>query len=196
MNIITRIHIAWADGRMRRRQRKLYDRMKQVGQNVYLCRDWYFSAAHKVEMGSHIWIGEQFYARAEGGLTIGSGTIISRCVEIWTVNHNYDSPDLQAIPYDRRMVERPVSIGENVWIGTHALILPGAVIGEGAVIGAGAVVRGHVPPLAIVTGNPGQITGYRSEETYRKLKEEGKVYLDMEYDFDRSSLRKTQWWGR
>lgn len=193
MNCITKMHIALADWRMRRKQYKLYAGMKQVGRNVYICPGWYISGAAKIEIGSHVWIGENFYVRAEGGVTIGSGTIVSRNVEIWTANHNYCAEDLMTIPYDRRMIYKPVHIGENVWIGTHALILPGAQIGEGAVIGAGAVVSGAVPAMAVVGGNPAQVIKYRDKEQYESLKAQGKIYLDVEYDYDRSSLRKTEY---
>ena len=90
----------------------------------------------------------------------------------------------------------PISIGENVWVGTHALFLPGVTIGEGAVIGAGSVVTKDVPPLAVVGGNPSSILKFRDSETYYKLKAKGKIYLDIEYDYDRSSLRKSDYWRK
>lgn len=194
MTILTRLHIAYADWRTRQKNQKLYRNMKRVGRNVHICPGRCFSGLNKVEIGDHVWIGDNFYARAEGGLSIGSGTIISRNVEVWTSNHNYQSDDLQAIPYDRRMVRKAVMIGENVWIGTHVLILPGAQIGEGAVVGAGAVVSGKVPPLAVVGGNPARVIKYRNKEQYEALKAQGKIYLDVEYDYDKSSLRKTEDW--
>ncbi|MBE6971989.1 MAG: acyltransferase [Ruminococcaceae bacterium] len=193
MRIITRLHIALADWRLRKKQRKLYVQMQAVGRNVHICPGWNISSAAKMSLGSHVWIGENFYARAEGSVSIGSGTIISRNVEVWTANHNYDSEDLQTIPYDRRMVYKAVTIGENVWIGTHVLILPGAEIGEGAVIGAGTVVSGVIPPMAVVGGNPAKVIKYRDRETYERLKAEGTIYLDVEYDYDKSSLRKTEY---
>lgn len=52
-------------------------------------------------------------------------------------------------------------IGNDVWIGTRAMILSGINIGDGAVIGAGAVVASDVPPYAIVAGNPAKIIRYR-----------------------------------
>ncbi|WP_158971673.1 CatB-related O-acetyltransferase [Chachezhania sediminis] len=55
-------------------------------------------------------------------------------------------------------------IGHDVWIGQGARILPGVVIGSGCIIGAGAVVAGHVPPYAIVTGNPGKVLRRRFDE--------------------------------
>ena len=50
-----------------------------------------------------------------------------------------------------------VVIGENVWIGDKATILPGVSIGDGAVIGANAVVTKDVPPYSVVVGNPAKI---------------------------------------
>lgn len=55
-------------------------------------------------------------------------------------------------------------IGNDVWIGSHALILGGVKIGDGAVIGAGAVVTKDVPPYAIVGGVPSRVIRYRFNE--------------------------------
>lgn len=54
-----------------------------------------------------------------------------------------------------------VVIGNNVFIGAYALILPGVHIGNGAIIGSGTVVRKNVPPYAIVIGNPGKVIGFK-----------------------------------
>lgn len=196
LNIRTRINIAIADYFERRRLYKLYASMKSVGRNVHICKNHCISALKNVELGDHVWIGDHFFAKAEGGVTIGSGTILSRNVEIWTSNHCYDADDLQSIPYDKRMVTKPVVIGENVWIGTHVIILPGVTIGEGAVIGAGAVVAKDIPPYAVAGGNPAKVLKYRNIEKYEELKAQGKIYLDVEYDYDRSSLRKSEYWRK
>ena len=61
-------------------------------------------------------------------------------------------------------------IGNDVWIGTRAIILRGVVIGDGAVIGAGSIVTKSVPDYAIVAGVPAKVLGYRlDEETRNKL---------------------------
>jgi len=57
-----------------------------------------------------------------------------------------------------------VVIGNRVWIGYRAIILPGITIGDGAVVGAGAVVTEDVEPFAIVAGNPARKIGERSKE--------------------------------
>jgi virginiamycin A acetyltransferase len=56
-------------------------------------------------------------------------------------------------------------IGNDVWIGRDAVILPGITIGDGAIIGAHAVVSRDVPPYAVVVGNPARIARRRFSET-------------------------------
>lgn len=164
--------------------------MKSVGRNVHICPGYTVTSPQNVEIGSNVWIGKNLYAAGEGGISIGSGCILSRNIEILTSNHNYNSDDLMMIPYDARMVYKPVKIGENVWIGSRVMILPGVTIGEGSVIGAGAVVVKDIPNCAVVEGNPAYVIKYRNVEKYNELKSNNKIYLDIEYDYDRSSLRK------
>lgn len=191
MKLITRINIAIADYFDRKRRYKLTSKFKSCGRNVEIGKNCEISSMGKFELGSHCWIGNNFYAKADGGITIGSGTIISRNCEIWTSNHNYDSDDLQCIPYDRRMINKPVVIGENCWLGSRVTIIPGVTIGEGVVVGAGSVVTKDIPDYAVVGGNPAKIIKYRNIEKYKELKEKGLIYLDIEYDYDKSSLRKS-----
>jgi acetyltransferase-like isoleucine patch superfamily enzyme len=47
-----------------------------------------------------------------------------------------------------------VTIGDNVWIGRRAIIMPGVTIGEGSVISSGAVVMNDIPPFTVAAGNP------------------------------------------
>ncbi len=56
---------------------------------------------------------------------------------------------------------RDMTIGNDVWLGFEAKVLPGANIGNGVIVGAGAVVRGTIPDYAIVTGNPARIVRMR-----------------------------------
>lgn len=177
MNKLTKLHIQIHDYFERKRLYKLYSAFGSVGRNVHMHKKCTVSGRKQLIIGDNVWTGENFFVKAEGGVKIGSGTIISRNCEIWTSNHNYNSDDLQCIPYDKRMVKKPVNIGENVWIGSRVTILPGVNIGEGAVIG----------------GNPAKVIKYRNLELYDKLKQEGRIYLDVEYDYDKSSLRKSQW---
>lgn len=193
MTLRNRFNI-WLAGLVERRKlRRFFAGLASVGRNVYLSKGYSISSPNKLSVGSNTWIGENFFAKCEGGVIIGSGVIISRGAEIWTANHNYDCEDLQSLPYDRRFILKPVKIGDNVWIGSRVTIVPGVSIGEGAVVGAGAVVTHDIPRLAVVGGNPARVIKYRNEEVYEKLKAGNRIYLDLEYDYDRSTLRKSEY---
>lgn len=79
-----------------------------------------------------------------------------------TLGHDPRSPDFADRGGD-------VVIGDRVWIGYRAIILPGITIGEGAVVGAGAVVTRDVPPYTIVAGNPAKIIGERPKDLQYRL---------------------------
>lgn len=65
---------------------------------------------------------------------------------------------------------RYVIVGNDVWIGTRAILLPEVKVGDGAIVGAGAVVTHNVPPYAIVVGVPAKVIGFRySKEQIDKL---------------------------
>jgi acetyltransferase-like isoleucine patch superfamily enzyme len=152
---------------------------RSIGDNVIIEESNAFVDAQNIVIGNNVYIGFEGFFVGSGGIKIDNGTIIAHKVEIMTRNHNYDSPDLQAIPYDGTYVLKPVYIGENVWIGAHVLILPGVSIGEGAIIGAGAVVTKDVPPYAVAGGNPAKVLKYRDINKYNELKNNGKIYLKM-----------------
>lgn len=173
--------------------RKNFKNIKSLGRNFYIGSNYNISSIEKLEIGENVYIGENFYAKCEGGLSIKSGTIIAKDCEIWTCNHNYHSKDLYTIPYDRRFVYKSVIINENVWIGSRVTIIPGIEIGEGAVIGAGSVVTQNVPPYSVVGGNPAKVIKYRNINQYKELKNNGKIYLDIEYNFDKSPIRKSEY---
>ena len=61
-----------------------------------------------------------------------------------------------------------IIIGDDVWMGTNALICSGVKIGQGAVIAAGSIVTKDVEPYSIVGGNPAKLIKYRFDEPIRK----------------------------
>ena len=71
-------------------------------------------------------------------------------VTIATANHPID-PVLRQKGYQ---YAKKITIGNNVWIGTNAVILPGVTIGENSIIGAGSIVTKDVPPNVVAVGNP------------------------------------------
>lgn len=87
----------------------------------------------------------------------GSDVSIGPEATILTLGHDPQSPDFSDKGGD-------VHIGDRVWIGYRALILPGLTIGEGAVVGAGAVVTKNVEPYTIVGGNPARVIKQRTQD--------------------------------
>jgi maltose O-acetyltransferase len=90
-------------------------------------------------------------------ITTGSDVSIGPEASILTLGHDPQSPDFA----DRG---GEVVIGDRVWIGYRAIILPGVTIGEGAVVGAGAVVTKDVAPFTIVAGSPARKVGERTRD--------------------------------
>ena len=111
-----------------------------------------------VELGDYSGIGIR--AQINGKVIIGNDVMMGPDVCIYVRNHETARTD---IPMDRQgfTPEKPVVIGDDVWIGARAIILPGVHVGTGAIIGAGAVVTKDVPQYAVVGGNPAHIIKMR-----------------------------------
>ena len=92
-----------------------------------------------------------------GGVIIGNNVDIAQETNIWTEQHDYNSPTYKSVC-------KEVVIEDYVWLASRVTVLPGVHIGRGAVVASGAVVTKDVPPLAIVAGVPAKIIGYRKEE--------------------------------
>jgi maltose O-acetyltransferase len=87
-------------------------------------------------------------------IEVGDLCQIGSMVQVLTADHPRD-PTLRKQGYERGV---PVRIGQNVWIGSGAIILPGVSIGDDAIVGAGSVVTRDVPPGATVKGNPARVS--------------------------------------
>lgn len=104
--------------------------------------------------GAHI--GDDSHITAIDSVIIGKNVLTGKRILITDNSHGDASGDMLDIaPNERAAVSKgPVIIGDNVWIGEKASILPGVTIGEGAIVGANAVVTKDVPPYTLVAGNP------------------------------------------
>lgn len=133
---------------------------KSTGENINIEHGAYFGSGKDIEIGHNSGIG--FNCRVYGPLKIGDDVMMGPDVMIFTQNHKTESLDipmrLQTAP------KEAVCIGDDVWIGARAIILPGKKIGKGVIIGAGAVVTKDVPDYAVVGGNPAKIIKFRCNE--------------------------------
>ena len=110
----------------------------------------------RCDYGCQISVGRRFFANFgftvldEARVTIGDDCFIGPNVSIYTACHSNDPVERNS----RREWARPVSIGNNVWIGGSVTILPGVTIGHNVTIGAGSVVVGDIPSDCVAVGNP------------------------------------------
>lgn len=155
--------------RKRRRSKWIKQTLRSFGEHGDQVRIRYksnFIKASEIKLGSNIHIGENAWWRADGGITIGDNTIISRNSVMFTANHNYKGSTL---PYDRTFRYGKIVIGSNVWIGMNVMINQGVTIHDGAIIAMGSVVTKDVPPLAIVGSHGTRVLNYRDEKHYEDL---------------------------
>ena len=98
-----------------------------------------------LHIGERSIIGDGAALDARGELWIGNDVNLSTAVQIWTGQHDWESPTFA-------YVKAPVTIEDHCWISARATILPGVTVGEGAVVAAGAVVTADVAPYTLVGG--------------------------------------------
>jgi acetyltransferase-like isoleucine patch superfamily enzyme len=110
----------------------------------------------RVEIGDAVSFAAYVHIWGSGGVQIGDRVMIGSHAAISSVTHDYRSREMR-----ETVVLKPVIVGADVWIGSHAVIMPGLTIGQGAVIGSGCVVTHDVDAWAIVVGMPGREVGRR-----------------------------------
>ncbi len=123
--------------------------LPSCGKNVDISKSAHFSS--QVKIGDRSGIGAN--ALLNGTILIGDDVMMGPDVMMYTVNHEIGCID---IPMNRQGVteEKPIEIGNDVWIGARAIILGGVKIGNGAVVGAGSIVTKSIEPYSVVAGNP------------------------------------------
>lgn len=126
-------------------------RLRSLGSNAKLYPGVVIHSPEQVEIGANVAIAEFVHIWGGGEVVIGAHTMIASHVVITSQSHCKD-------PGRRReQIRAKVEIGENVWIGASAVILPGVSIGRNSIIGAGAVVTHNVPDNVVVTGVPARV---------------------------------------
>jgi putative colanic acid biosynthesis acetyltransferase WcaF len=88
-----------------------------------------------LELGDHVWLGEQVWIDNHCPVTVGASVCISQGAYLFTGNHDYDDPGF-------RFFCKPVTIEDGVWVGAKAIIGPGSLLERTSVIGAGVVWSG------------------------------------------------------
>lgn len=138
--------------------------MAEVDQRTAILRELLGGTGEKVHIENHFWcdygynihLGENFYANFDcvfldvAPIRIGANAMFAPRVQLYTATH----PLIAAERNSGREYAKPITIGDNVWIGGGAIINPGVTIGDGAVVGSGSVVTRDLPAGVFAAGNP------------------------------------------
>ena len=152
----------------------LKELFRKTGDNLYI------EPPFRTDYGCHTSIGENFYANYDCiiidvcPVNIGNNVFFGPRVCIYTATHPIDAT------VRNLLVEygKPVTIGNDVWIGGNSVVNPGVTIGNNVVIGSGSVVVKNIPDNVIAAGNPARVIREIDESDKRYWEEMLKNYSD------------------
>jgi acetyltransferase-like isoleucine patch superfamily enzyme len=130
------------------------------GRGVYIDYRCYFRYFGRIRLGNDVTInrGCRFFAShafSDVEIRIGDNVAIAPEVCFFAAGHDYGRLELPD-------TAKSIIVGDNVWIGGRAILLPGVTIGEGAIVGAGSVVSKDIPAWTIAAGNPARVIKLRT----------------------------------
>lgn len=139
--------------KLEERDRLLRNLIGKLGKNIFI------EPPFRCDYGSNIEIGDNFYSNYNctildvAKVIVKDNVMFGPNVSIYAAGHPIDKDTRNA----GLEFGKPITIGNNVWVGGNCIILPGVTIGDNSVIGAGSVVTKDVPENVIVAGNPAKV---------------------------------------
>ena len=129
-------------------RRKLFSELigQELDEEFRVFTPFFTDFGKNIHLGKNVFINAGCKFQDQGGIYIGDDVLIGHNVVMATLNHD-ENPENRA-----NLIADSINIGDKVWIGSNATILPGVMIGDGAIIAAGAVVTKDVEENSIVAG--------------------------------------------
>ena len=160
--------------RFEEKEKLLKEILGKTGKTVNIESPFHCDYGYNIEVGENFFANYNFTVLDVGKVRIGANAQIAPNVSIYTAGHPIH-PDSRNSGYEYGI---GITIGDNVWIGGNACIMPGVTIGNNVVIGAGSVVTKDIPDNVIAAGNPCKIIRTITEE------ERDFYYRDRRFDVD------------
>lgn len=132
---------------------------KKIDDSFRMFPPFYTDFGKNITIGKDVFINSGCHFQDQGGIMIGDGSLIGHNVVLATINHDLNPEN------NRKNHYAPIKIGNHVWIGSNATVLPGVTIGDWAVVAAGAVVTKDIPPYTVAGGVPARVLKTVSKET-------------------------------
>ena len=159
--------------RQQEKQTLLKKMFAQIGEQCYIETPFYANlGGMNVHFGRHIYANFGLTLVDDAEITVGNDVKFGPNVIVCTAAHPV-LPELRAKAYQYNL---PVKIGNCVWVGAGAIILPGVTIGDNSVIGAGSVVTKDIPANVVAYGNPCRVA--------REINEKDKKYYYKDKEID------------
>ncbi|MFE4544308.1 sugar O-acetyltransferase [Arthrobacter sp. NPDC056727] len=152
MELADRYGRTWMADRAEAKQ-ILEDLLGSIGKDTEIRPPLFVDYGKYIRIGARTFINFNFTALDVAAITIGDDVQIGPNVQLLTPTHPVEPGPRR----DKLEAAQPITIGDNVWIGGGAIILPGVSVGENSVIGAGSVVTKDVPPNVVAVGNPARV---------------------------------------
>lgn len=142
------------------RSRILKALIPNAGEGLWLQPPFYCDYGSNIKIGERVFFNFNCVVLDVAPVTIGSRTLFGPNVQVYTATHpmNYQER-ASGLEY-----AKPITIGEDVWVGGSVVICPGVTIGDRSVIGAGSVVTKDIPPDVFAAGNPCKVIRYLEKE--------------------------------
>lgn len=135
------------------RRRLLTELLGSVGPDTEIRPPLYCDYGYQICIGSRTFVNFGLMALDVAKITIGDDVQIGPNVQLLTPTHPVEAGPRRA----KWEAARPITIGDNVWLGGGVIVLPGITIRENTVVGAGAVVTTDLPANVVAVGNPARI---------------------------------------
>ncbi|WP_339705444.1 sugar O-acetyltransferase [uncultured Kriegella sp.] len=139
------------------RERILTELLEFKAKGVWIEAPFYCDYGENISIGENTFINTNCMFLDNNKITIGKNGLIAPYVQIYTASHPLSASErIVRIKKESRYLTstKPVSIGDNVWVGGNSVIFPGVKIGNNVTIGAGSVVTKDVPDNVLAFGNP------------------------------------------
>lgn len=151
----------WVNKSTRKLIAELLPNSKNV---VHIEPPFHCDYGYNIECGENVFFNVNCVVLDSMKVKIGSNVMFGPGVHIYTATHPLDKTE-------RRLLEiaKPITIGDDCWIGGQSVICPGVTIGAGTVIGAGSVVTNDIPENCLAVGNPAKVIRKLNENESRQF---------------------------
>ncbi|MBI9018227.1 MAG: sugar O-acetyltransferase [Phycisphaerae bacterium] len=133
-----------------KRDKLLVELLGVVGKNINIEPPFFCDYGFNINLGDNVYMNFNCVMLDCASISIGNNTLIGPGVQFYAATHPVQAQERQS----GLELAGPITVGENVWIGGGAIILPNVAIGDNTTIGAGAVVTKDVPSNVLAVGNP------------------------------------------